>query len=181
MPGPRAALTSGAARTGAPWCLSTGRTGRVRGRPNGDFLSLVPSGGEALDYLRLDQFNRAVNVRWGNVQVFHSRISRIGLAVAATSMSMVGVIGATASPAWASFTGIKCSGLSGNISSTVTLSGCNGNTGGGSMPLPAASLASGGTITWLNSDTTTVTLTVTSGGVGCPAKNTLYTASGKST
>jgi hypothetical protein len=97
-------------------------------------------------------------------------------------MSVVGISGAFASPAFASFTGIKCTTLSGNIASTVTLSGCNGNTGGSSQPLLATSLASGGTITWSNTQTTTVTLTVSSptGGT-CPAHTTLEEAKGKST
>jgi len=77
--------------------------------------------------------------------------------------------------------GIKCTGLNGNIGTTVQLTGCSGNTGGSSGPIPSTSLATGGTITWANSDTTTVTLSVASGGVGCPAKNTLYTATGTST
>jgi hypothetical protein len=63
---------------------------------------------------------------------------------------------------------IKCSGLTGNISSTVTLSGCNGNSGGGSQPLNATSLATGGTITWLNGKTTTIGVPALSTGTACP-------------
>ena len=113
--------------------------------------------------------------------MFHRRFTRIGIAAAAVSMSVVGVSGAFATPAWA-FTGIKCSTLTGNIASTVTLSGCTGNTGGASTPLLATSLASGGTITWTNSQTTTVTLSVSSPAGGtCPPKTTLEQAKGTTT
>jgi hypothetical protein len=64
---------------------------------------------------------------------------------------------------------IKCTGLSGNISSTVTLSGCSGNTGGGSQPIVATALATGGTITWLNGKTTTIAAPTLSTGTNCPS------------
>jgi hypothetical protein len=57
---------------------------------------------------------------------------------------------------WAS-SSIFCSTLSGNAASTITVSGCTGgDTGGGSSPLPATALATGGTITWLSGGSTTI-------------------------
>ncbi|MGZ4735506.1 MAG: hypothetical protein ACXV8R_07865 [Acidimicrobiia bacterium] len=61
-----------------------------------------------------------------------------------------------------------CTTITGNASSTVTVSGCtdiNGaNTGGASQPIPIATLAGGGTVTWVSGKTTTFaapTLTAT--------------------
>jgi len=52
---------------------------------------------------------------------------------------------------------IVCSTISGNASGNVTLSGCTGpNTGGGSKPVTATDLATGGTFTWLSGGTTTI-------------------------
>lgn len=52
---------------------------------------------------------------------------------------------------------LECTSLSGNASSTVTVSGCTGgNTGGSSQPVAAATLASGGTVTWVSGSTTTI-------------------------
>jgi hypothetical protein len=82
---------------------------------------------------------------------------------------------------------IKCGKLTGTISTTVTLSKCSGNTGGASKAMPAASLASGGTINWVNGKSTTVTLKVsttehdTTETLTCPAGTTEYEAKGKVT
>ena len=66
---------------------------------------------------------------------------------------------------------ISCTGFSGNATSTTTVSGCTGgNTGGGSVPMTAATLAVGGTIHWLSGGSTTIgapTLTPTSA-THCP-------------
>ncbi len=49
-----------------------------------------------------------------------------------------------------------CTTITGTVSGTITLSGCTGgSTGGSSQPVATSSLASGGTITWVNSNTTT--------------------------
>ena len=77
------------------------------------------------------------------------------------------------------FTGVKCTTLTGNVNSTATLSGCNGNTGGSSMALAGAAFASGGTITWTNSLTTTLNApTVANGTFTCPKHYKPYKASG---
>ena len=63
-------------------------------------------------------------------------------------------------------TSITCTTITGNATSTITVSGCTGgNTGGSSKPVNAATLASGGTIDWVSGSTTTIgkpTLTSTS-------------------
>ena len=51
---------------------------------------------------------------------------------------------------------IKCSGLSGTLTGTTTLTGCKGGNTGGSSTSLGAKLASGGTITWTSGATTTV-------------------------
>jgi hypothetical protein len=89
---------------------------------------------------------------------------------------------AFATPSGAAVTGISCGSMTGNIAKTVTLKKCTGNTGKASKPLPAAALASGGTITWKNNKTTTVTLTVKNGpGTKCAIGDTEYDATGKVT
>jgi len=65
-------------------------------------------------------------------------------------------------------TSIKCTNLSGNESSTATLSGCTGNTGGSSMPIAVTTLTSGGTITWSNGKATTVGAPTSGSGTLCP-------------
>ena len=50
----------------------------------------------------------------------------------------------------------KCTTITGTVSGTITLSGCKGgSTGGSSQPAATSSLASGGTFTWVNGNTTT--------------------------
>ena len=55
---------------------------------------------------------------------------------------------------------VTCTSMSGSVGSgTITLSGCSGSavpgTGGASQPLSIAVLAGGGTVNWVNSQTTT--------------------------
>jgi hypothetical protein len=51
---------------------------------------------------------------------------------------------------------ITCTTITGNASGTIIVSGCTGgNTGGSSQPLTAASLETGGTVTWVSGSTTT--------------------------
>ena len=114
--------------------------------------------------------------------MFKTRISRLllsGVVVASGAFATV----ATATPASALPTGIKCRVLTGNIATTVTLKRCRvGNTGGASKPMTATSLATGGTIEWINGKTTTVKLTVVEGdSTTCPVGNTRYDAKGKVT
>ena len=58
-----------------------------------------------------------------------------------------------------------CTTITGNAASTVSISGCTdvggANTGGGSQPLPVASLAVGGTVTWLSGKTSSFGAAVT--------------------
>ena len=111
--------------------------------------------------------------------MLHSRLGRI-----ATSVLLAGSVAfAFGSPASAATPpGIACKRLAGTATGTVTLKRCTGNTGGASQPLPAASLVSGGTITWVNSKTTTVKLTVTAGNNAlCAAGSSEYDARGKTT
>jgi hypothetical protein len=106
-----------------------------------------------------------------------SRIGRLSAAAVTGFVTIAGVV-TFASPAWATFVGIKCSSVSGSSATggTVTLSGCNGNTGGASQAEPVSTLLTGGTITWLNGKTTTfgtptISSTETDSDVGgtCPA------------
>jgi hypothetical protein len=61
---------------------------------------------------------------------------------------------------WSS-SSITCTAVAGNDASTVTISGCSGgDTGGGSQPLNATTLATGGTITWLSGGSTTISAPV---------------------
>jgi hypothetical protein len=84
--------------------------------------------------------------------MLHSRVRRLAAVAGVVSASFAGVF-VIAGPASATFVGIKCAHLTGNVSSTFTLSGCNGNTGGASQPV--ANLATGGPITWVNGKSTT--------------------------
>jgi hypothetical protein len=86
------------------------------------------------------------------------RVARLLTAATIVGAATVGAI-SFAGPTNAAVGTIKCTTLTGNLTTTVTLSGCNGNTGGASMPIPATNLATGGAIPWVNGQTTTVTLT----------------------
>jgi hypothetical protein len=70
--------------------------------------------------------------------------------ISALTLGIAGTAGAASGK-------IECTTLSGNASSTVTVSGCTGgNTGGSSKPINATALATGGTITWVSGSTTTI-------------------------
>jgi hypothetical protein len=83
-------------------------------------------------------------------------------AIAAAAVLGAATLGALSSvgTASAAVSKITCTRLKGSITTSITLSGCSGNTGGSSTPLDSAVLATGGTITWVNGKTTTVTMTV---------------------
>ena len=110
--------------------------------------------------------------------------SRFGRVIASGALAGAGVL-AMAAPSSASpatFVGIKCKSMVGNIATTVTMKKCNGNTGGASKAMAATSLASGGTIQWVNGKSTTVKLTVAQGNSAlCPSGSTEYNATGKTT
>ena len=75
------------------------------------------------------------------------------LAIPVSALSMVAVTGGVAG---AKAVKISCTTITGNASSTITISGCTGgNTGGSSKPQAATALASGGTIDWVSGSTTT--------------------------
>lgn len=74
------------------------------------------------------------------------------LAIPVSGLSVAALNGGVAGAA----VKISCTTITGNASSTITISGCTGgNTGGSSKPVEAASLASGGTIDWVSGSTTT--------------------------
>jgi hypothetical protein len=109
-----------------------------------------------------------------------SRSVRLGVAVLsiAASLAAIGTLGRSA-PASASSLKIKCTGLSGNAESTVSLSGCTGDTGGSSTTLNAITLYEGGTIYWANGKHTRVSFSLTPGSQGsCPAGTTEYNGVG---
>jgi hypothetical protein len=107
-------------------------------------------------------------------------------AVAALSVPVATIaVSASSSPAFAA-SSLTCKKLTGNLSSTVTISKCSPLTkqekaGYKSASGASASLATGGTITWSNSNTTTTISqpTVTSPGQGrCKKNNTEEDATG---
>src|SRR3974390_1151007 len=84
---------------------------------------------------------------------------RISLAIAAVVITTSAVIAASAVPAGAKTKvekSITCKSFSGALSGTITIGGCNGNTGGRSTALGVSTLASGGMITWSNGKSTTI-------------------------
>ena len=84
---------------------------------------------------------------------------RMSLVLAAMALP-VAILGLSSSgPVWAKAKAeksITCKSFQGTETGTVTLSSCNGNTGGSSQPLSATALATGGTLKWTNGKTTTV-------------------------
>ena len=82
------------------------------------------------------------------------RTARALTAAAILGAATLGAI-SFAGPTSAAIGTIKCTKLVGNLNTTVTLSGCNGNTGGASMAIPATNLATGGAIPWVNGQSTT--------------------------
>jgi hypothetical protein len=82
---------------------------------------------------------------------------RVLLLVAALAIPVSGASVVALSGTAGAAVSITCTTITGNASSTITVSGCTGgNTGGGSHPLTAAALAAGGTINWLSGSTTTI-------------------------
>jgi hypothetical protein len=108
-------------------------------------------------------------------------------AVAATASLGTLAVAGLAAPSYASGSQIKCTTVAGNANSTITLSGCTGNTGGSSKPIPAGSFISGGKIKWVNGTSTTVTIasssteTDTTETAVCPAGTSEVEAKGKVT
>jgi hypothetical protein len=88
------------------------------------------------------------------------------LAIPVSGAAMVGLTGPAYAGSKPPKVTIECTTITGNAATTVTVSGCTGgNTGGGSEPVDATELATGGTITWLSGATNTIgapTLTSTS-------------------
>jgi hypothetical protein len=98
-------------------------------------------------------------------------LSAVAVAGAATlgAFSFVG-------PASAAVLKIACNNLTGNFATTVTLSGCSGNTGGASMPLAGGTFFGGVyTLSWVNGKTTSVSMSIAGetetdpAGGSCPA------------
>jgi hypothetical protein len=62
----------------------------------------------------------------------------------------------TVKVSWTS-SNIVCTTITGSVSSNVSVSGCSGgDTGGGSQPVSAGTLAAGGTIPWLSGGSITI-------------------------
>jgi hypothetical protein len=105
--------------------------------------------------------------------------SRIIPVIGIAALVSGGTIGALAPSAGAAKTKtIKCTKLSGNASTKVQASGCNGNTGTKSKKMAATVLAGGGTIKWANGKTTTIAAPTLATGSLCPAGDTDVVASG---
>ena len=85
---------------------------------------------------------------------------RISAAVAAVVIPTSMLLAASSAPAWAKAAkaekSITCKSFSGTLSGTITIGGCNGNTGGSSAALTVSTLASGGMINWTNGKSTTI-------------------------
>jgi hypothetical protein len=83
---------------------------------------------------------------------------RILLAAAALAIPVsVATVGLSGGVAGAKAVKITCTTITGTATGTIVVSGCTGgNTGGSSTALPAAALATGGTITWTSGSTTTI-------------------------
>ncbi len=83
------------------------------------------------------------------------RILGAALALSLSGVALVG--GGQAFAATGPKGKVTCTTITGTATGTVTISGCTGSaaTGGASLPLPTISLAAGGTVTWLNTKTTT--------------------------
>jgi hypothetical protein len=104
-----------------------------------------------------------------NTRVLKNRIMIGAAALTAAAVPFAG-LALTAGPAGAAKTKtITCTKMSGNTAKNLTLSGCNGNTGGKSKPFSAALLAGGGAITWANGKTTTFAAPTLGNGTNCKA------------
>jgi hypothetical protein len=91
------------------------------------------------------------------------------------ALSVSGIALVTDGPAWAlarPHAKTVCTTITGTATGNVTVSGCSGtaNNGGASQPLPAASLVTGGTVHWVNGQTTSFSApTLTAGNAKkCP-------------
>jgi hypothetical protein len=82
-------------------------------------------------------------------------------ALTATAVLAVATLGAfaLAPPADAAGGQIKCTAVTGTITSGLMLGGCSGNTGGGANFVAPGVFQVGGTITWVNGKTTTLSMT----------------------
>jgi hypothetical protein len=108
--------------------------------------------------------------------------SRIIPVIGIAALVSGGIIGALAPSAGAAGTKtIKCTKLTGNVSTKVQASGCNGNTGTKSKKMAATVLAGGGTIKWANGKTTTIGAPSLATGSLCPAGDTDVVATGSVT
>jgi hypothetical protein len=94
-----------------------------------------------------------------------TRMRRVLMLAATLAIPVSGVaLAVTGTQAWAAAKGpngkVACTTITGNDTSTITVSGCtdsgSADTGTGTEPIEAADLATGGTITWLSGKTTTI-------------------------
>jgi hypothetical protein len=90
---------------------------------------------------------------------------KIGMSAAAVALAASGIVAVFAIPASAKggpHGKMTCTQISGSVNSGfITISGCTGSnspgTGGSSQPIPFAQLVAGGTVNWVNGQSTTVT------------------------
>jgi hypothetical protein len=113
--------------------------------------------------------------------VIKNRIARGTLAAAAVLAPVAGFTALAASPAGAVAKGITCSKLSGSANTTtgatkITLSGCNGNTGGKGTSKGLVSDTST-TTKWVNGKSTTYSVSATAGS-GCASGDLTEVESG---
>jgi hypothetical protein len=87
----------------------------------------------------------------------------------ATLALTAGLAMVSAGPAWGAAAPkpkgkVLCTTVTGTVTGTITISGCSGtaNTGASSQPLSVGALASGGTVTWASTKTSTFSAAVTS-------------------
>jgi hypothetical protein len=105
--------------------------------------------------------------------------SRIIPVIGIAALVSGGTIGALAPSAGAAKTKtISCTKLTGNASTKVQASGCNGNTGKKSKKMAVTVLAGGGTIKWANGKTTTTAAPTLAIGSLCPTGDSDVVASG---
>jgi hypothetical protein len=104
----------------------------------------------------------------------------IAMGAVAAATVVVPIAGMAASgPAGAAKTKtITCTKMSGNASTTVKVSGCNGNTGTKSKKLNPAILGAGGVVKWANGKTTTIGAPTLGAGTNCPVGTNDATATG---
>jgi hypothetical protein len=90
---------------------------------------------------------------------------RVLMLVAAVAIPASGAfVALSGGQAWAKTKGpngkVTCTTITGSVTSTITVSGCTDSgsavTGASTKPIEATSLATGGTITWIDGNTTTI-------------------------